>query len=131
MMQQKNWRHIVSDINRVTLIGNIGNDPEYKYFDSGACITSFSIAVNRYDSKKKEDITDWLNVKTFSKLGEHLKKGHKVGLDGRIQTDTWETQTGEKRKSVYVFADNLQILTPKSKENQENIVEFEDEDLPI
>ena len=121
----------MSDINRVTLIGNIGNDPEYKYFDSGACITSFSIAVNRYDAKKKEDITDWLNVKTFSKLGEHLKKGHKVGLDGRIQTDTWETQTGEKRKSVYVFADNLQILTPKNKENKENIVEFDDEDLPI
>ena len=127
MMQQKNWRHIVSDINRVALIGNIGNDPDYKYFDSGACITSFSIGVKRYDAKKKEDITDWLNVKTFSKLGEHLKKGHKVGLDGRIQTDTWETQTGEKRKSVYVFADNLQILTPKSKENQENIVEFDDE----
>ena len=127
MMQQKNWRHIVSDINRVTLIGNIGNDPEYKYFDSGACITSFSIAVRIYDAKKKEDITDWLNVKTFSKLGEHLKKGHKVGLDGRIQTDTWETETGEKRKSVYVFADNLQILTPKNKENQENIVKFDDE----
>ena len=127
MMQQKNWRHIVSDINRVTLIGNIGNDPEYKYFDSGACITSFSIAVRRYDAKKKEDITDWLNVKTFSKLGEHLKKGHKVGLDGRIQTDTWETETGEKRKSVYIFADHLQILTPKNKENKENIVEFDDE----
>lgn len=127
MMQQKNWRHIVSDINRVILIGNIGNDPEYKYFDSGACITSFSIAVNRYDSKKKEDVTDWLNVKTFSKLGEHLKKGHKVGLDGRIQTDTWETENGEKRKSVYIFADNLQILTPKNKENQENIVKFDDE----
>ena len=121
----------MSDINRVTLIGNIGCDPEYKYFDSGACITSFSIAVNRYDAKKKEDITDWLNVKTFSKLGEHLKKGHKVGLDGRIQTDTWETETGEKRKSVYVFADHLQILTPKNKENQENIVKFDDEDLPI
>lgn len=116
----------MSDINRVTLIGNIGNEPEYKYFDSGACITSFSIAVNRYDAKKKEDITDWLNVKTFSKLGEHLKKGHKVGLDGRIQTDTWETETGEKRKSVYIFADSLQILTPKNKQNDENIVKFDD-----
>lgn len=126
MMQQRNWRLIVSDINRVTLIGNIGNEPEYKYFDSGACITSFSIAVNRYDAKKKEDITDWLNVKTFSKLGEHLKKGHKVGLDGRIQTDTWETETGEKRKSVYIFADSLQILTPKNKQNDENIVKFDD-----
>ena len=106
----------MSDINTVTLIGNIGNAPEYKYFDSGACMTSFSIAVNRYDSKKKEDITNWLNVKTFSKLGEHLKKGHRVGINGKIQTDTRENEAGEKRKSVYIFADNLQILTPKEKE---------------
>ena len=124
----------MSDINSVTLIGNIGNDPEYKYFDSGACITSFSLAVKRYDSKNKEDITDWLNVKTFSKLGEYLKKGLRVALSGRIQTDTWETESGDKRKSVYIFADNLQILTPKEKTDDKSIVNFKDvdkEDIPF
>jgi single-strand DNA-binding protein len=124
----------MSDINSVTLIGNVGNDPEYKYFDSGACITSFSIAVSRYDSKKKEDITDWLNVKTFSKLGEYVKKGLKVAINGKIQTDTWETEAGDKRKSVYIFADSLQILTPKEKTDDKNIVEFKEidkEDLPF
>lgn len=121
----------MSDINSVTLIGNVGNDPEYKYFDSGACITSFSMGVKRYDSKKKEDVTDWLNIKTFSKLGEYIKKGLKVAVNGKIQTDTWETESGDKRKSVYIFADTLQILTPKDKENKENVVVFDDEDLPI
>lgn len=124
----------MSDINSVTLIGNVGNDPEYKCFDTGACISSFSLAVKRYDSKKKEDITDWLNVKTFSKLGEYLKKGLKIALSGRIQTDTWETESGDKRKSVYIFADNLQILTPKEKTDDKNIVKFKDidkEDIPF
>lgn len=122
----------MSDINRVCLVGNVGKEPEYKYFDSGACITTLSLGVKRYDSKKKEDITDWLTVKTFSKLGEHIKKGHKLGIDGKIQTDTWETESGEKRKSVYIFAESLQILTPKQKEQEENIVNFSniDEEVP-
>ena len=102
----------MSDINRVTLIGNIGQDPEFKYFESGAVITSFSIAVNRYDSKTKEDISDWFYVKTFSKLGEHLTKGLRVAVDGRLQTDSWE-KDGVKKKTTYVFADSVQILTPK------------------
>ena len=124
----------MSDINSVTLIGNVGNDPEYKYFDTGACITSFSLAVKRYDSKNKEDVTDWLNVKTFSKLGEYIKKGLKVAVNGKIHTDTWKTESGDKRKSVYIFADNLQILTPKEKTDDKNIVNFKDidkEDIPF
>lgn len=102
----------MSDINRVTLIGNVGQDPEYKYFESGAVSAKFTLAVKRYDSKNKEDITDWFNIKTFSKLSEHITKGKRVAVDGKLQTDTWE-KDGEKKKSIYVFAENLQILTPK------------------
>lgn len=105
----------MSDINRVTLIGNVGQDPDYKYFESGAVSTKFTIAVKRYDSKNKEDITDWFNVKTFSKLAEHITKGKRIAVDGRLQCDTWTTDEGENRKSVYIFADNLQILTPKEQ----------------
>lgn len=103
----------MSDINRVTLIGNVGQDPEYKYFESGAVSTKFTLAVKRYDSKNKQDITDWFNIKTFSKLSEHITKGKRVAVDGKLQTDTWVTEGGENRKSIYVFADSLQILTPK------------------
>lgn len=105
----------MSDLNRITLTGNLGQDPDFKYFESGACITTFSLAVKRYDSKIKEDVTDWFTVKTFSKLGEYLKQGIRVAVDGKLQTDTWE-KDGEKKKSVYVFADFIQILTPKEKE---------------
>lgn len=104
----------MSDINRVTLIGNVGQDPDFKYFESGAVSASFSLAVKRWDSKNKEDVTDWFNIKTFSKLSEHITKGKRVAVDGKLQTDTWE-KDGEKKKAVYVFADNLQILTPKEE----------------
>jgi single-strand DNA-binding protein len=102
----------MTDINRIVLTGNLGQEPEFKYFESGSMMTTFSMGVKRYDSKKKEDITDWYNVKTFSKLGEYLKKGIKVAVDGVLQTDTWE-KDGEKKKAVYIMADSIQILTPK------------------
>ena len=105
----------MSDINRVTLIGNVGQDPEYKYFESGAVSAKFTLAVKRYDSKNKQDITDWFNIKTFSKLSEHITKGKRVAVDGKLQTDTWVTEGGENRKSIYVFADSLLILTPKEQ----------------
>ena len=102
----------MTDINRIVLTGNLGQEPEAKYFESGAMMTTFYMGVKRYDNKKKEDITDWYNVKTFSKLGEYLKKGNKVAVDGVLQTDTWE-KDGEKKKAVYIMADSIQILTPK------------------
>lgn len=102
----------MTDINRIVLTGNLGQEPDFKYFESGACLTTFSMGVNRYDNKEKKDITDWYNVKTFSKLGEYLKKGIKVAVDGVLQTDTWE-KDGEKKKAIYVMADSIQILTPK------------------
>lgn len=104
----------MADINRITLIGNVGGDPEFKYFESGAVVTNFSIAVRRYDKKTKEDVTDWFKVKTFSKLGEYIKSGQRVSVDGKLQTDSWE-KDGEKRKSVYIYAENLQILTKKEE----------------
>lgn len=107
----------MSNINSVVLVGNVGQDPEYKYFESGAMSTKFPLAVKRYDSKKKEDITDWINIKTFSKLGEYIKKGHKIAVEGKLQTDSWETEQGEKKKIIYILAENLQILTKKEEEN--------------
>ena len=105
----------MSDLNRVNLIGNVGQEPEFKYFESGCYVTNFSLAVKRYDSKAKEDVTNWFKVKTFSKLGEFIKQGTRLAVDGKLQIDNWETEEGEKKKSIYIFADFVQILTPKEK----------------
>ena len=119
----------MTDINRIILTGNVGKDPEFKYFESGAMLTTFTLAVNRYDNKVKSDVVDWLNIKTFSKLGEYVQKGHKVAIDGKLITDTWKNEQGENRKAIYIQADTIQILTPRAKtdENEEEILINSDE----
>ena len=119
----------MTDINRIILTGNVGKEPEFKYFESGAMLTTFTLAVNRYDNKAKSDVVDWLNIKTFSKLGEYVQKGHKVAIDGKLMTDTWKNEQGENRKAIYIQADSIQILTPRAKtdENEEEILINSDE----
>lgn len=118
----------MTDINRITLTGRVGQEPEFKAFDSGAMLTKFTLACNRYDSKKKEDITDWFNIETFSKLGEHIQKGHFIAIDGRLKTSTWQDDNGENKKRTFIFAENVQILTPK-KNTEETILG--EEEIPF
>ena len=117
----------MSDFNRIILIGRVGTDPEYKWFESGALLTKFTLANNLFDSKNKEDVTHWFNVDTFSKLAEHIKKGYMVAVEGKLKADTWKDDAGNNKKRVYIFAENLQILTQKKKENEEKNTENEQE----
>lgn len=109
----------MSNLNRITLIGNVGTDPEYVAFESGAMLTKLTLAVSRWDKKKNEDVTDWFDVETFSKLGDYVKKGHKLCVDGRIITNVWENKDGKKVKSFIVQANTIEILTKKENDNQE------------
>ena len=106
----------MSNLNRLTMIGNIGTDPEFVAFESGAMLTKFTLAVNRYDKKNQKDVTDWFNVETFSKLGEYLKKGIKVCIDGRLITNVWEDKDGKHIKNYIVQANTVEILTKKESE---------------
>lgn len=117
----------MTDLNKITIIGRIGQEPEFKAFESSAMLTKFTLANKQYDSKKKEDVTHWFNVDTFSKLGEYLKKGYLVAVEGRLKADTWKDEDGNNKKRVYIFAENLQILTQKNKENEEKNTENEQE----
>ena len=110
-----------NNLNRIELIGNIGTDPDFHYFESGALKTNFAIAVNRYDHKKKEEVTDWFDVETFSKLAEFLRKGIKVCVAGKMITNVWENKEGKKIKNYIVDAEHLEILTPKDKDEKEEV----------
>lgn len=117
----------MSYLNKIMIIGSVGNDPEYKYFESGVMLTKFCIANNQYDSKTKKDVTHWFNVDTFSKLGEYIKKGYLVAVEGRLKTNTYKDATNSIKKTSYIFAENIQILTSKNKENVVEKTENEDE----
>ena len=102
-------------INNVVLVGRLGNDPELTYTQSGTAIAKFRIAVNRpprRDSDQEE--TDWLNVVTFGRTAEtvsqYLDKGALVGIEGRVQSSTWERQDGTRGYSVEINALRVQFL---------------------
>lgn len=108
-----------NNLNRIEMIGNIGTDPEFKYFESGAMKTKFTLAVNRYDHKEKKEVTDWFDVETFSKLAEFLKKGIKVCVAGKLITNVWKNKDDKFMKNYIIVADHLEILTPKEKEEKD------------
>ena len=105
-------------MNSVVIVGRCGQDPEMKYFESGKVKTTFSLAVNRWDSKTKSEITDWFNVELWDKqaevVGEYVKKGRQVALDGRLAVSNWTTPQGENRTRYLIRGNNLRLLGSRS-----------------
>lgn len=98
-----------ASVNRVTLIGNLGQDPQLKQIPSGQSVTTFSLATNEtyYDKeKKKQTRTDWHNIEIWGKAAElaakHLSKGRSIFVEGQLRTDKWEKdgQTHYRAKVV-------------------------------
>jgi len=104
-------------MNTVTVIGRAGQDAEIKYFESGKVKTTFSLAVGRWDSKTKEEVTDWFNIEVWDKqaefAGEYIKKGRQVVADGRISISKWSDPSGEERERYLVVANNVRLLGSK------------------
>jgi single-strand DNA-binding protein len=109
---------MAKSVNKVILVGNLGKDPEIKYTPSGTPVAKFSLATNeRYKDKAGEwqDRTEWHNIVAWQRLaeivGEYVKKGAKVYIEGRIQTSSWEDkQSGEKKYRTEIIANDLVLL---------------------
>ena len=104
-------------MNNATIIGRAGQDAEIKYFESGKVKTNFSLAVNRWDAKTKEEVADWYNIEVWDKqaefAGEYIKKGRQVVVDGRISISKWTDQSGEERERFLIVANNVRLLGSK------------------
>ncbi|MGH7777043.1 MAG: single-stranded DNA-binding protein [Candidatus Dormibacterales bacterium] len=114
----------MTTLNRVMLIGRLTRDPEMRYTPSGQPVTSFSIATNRYASGadgERREFTDYHNIVAWNigkrnlaeQVGQYTHKGSLVYVEGRLQTRSWESQTGEKRKTTEVVANDVQFLEPR------------------
>lgn len=110
-------------INSVVLVGRAGQDPEMKYFESGKVKTTFSVAVSRWDSKTKAEVTDWFNVELWDKLaevaGEYVKKGKLVAIDGRLASSKWNDASGTQKERFFVRASNLRLLSAGKADQQQ------------
>ena len=104
-------------MNTATVIGRAGQDAEIRYFESGKVKTTFSLAVGRWDSKTKEEVTDWFNIEVWDKqaefAGEYVKKGRQVAVDGRISISKWNDASGETRERYLVVANTVRLLGSK------------------
>lgn len=103
-------------LNKVMLIGNVGRDPEIKRLDSGMAIANFSIATTE-TRKDKEPLTEWHKIIMFGKLAEivekWVRKGHKIYVEGKIQTRKWTDKEGHDKYATEILCDQLQMLGGK------------------
>lgn len=99
-------------MNKVFIMGRLGNDPELKYTPSGLAICSMSIATT--EKYKEETRTQWHKVVVFGKLGElcnqFLKKGRQAWIEGQIQTRSWDDKEGHKRYVTEIIAKEVKFL---------------------
>lgn len=107
-------------VNKFIGIGNLGGDPDSRYTPAGAAVTTFNIAINESWTDKNtgeiKERTEWVSCEVWGKLAEvcaqYLRKGSKVFIEGKLQTDTWE-KDGEKKWRTKVRLDEIQFLDPK------------------
>ncbi|MCZ8116257.1 MAG: single-stranded DNA-binding protein [Lysobacteraceae bacterium] len=104
-------------INKVILVGNLGNDPEVRYSQSGSALTTISVATSESWKDKDgnmQERTEWHRVKFFGRLaeiaGEYLKKGRQVYIEGRLRTEKYTDKAGVEKYSTDIIADEMQML---------------------
>ena len=105
-------------INKAILIGNLGNDPDIRYTASGTAIANISLATAESwrdkNSGEQQERTEWHRIVFFGRLaeivGEYLRKGSQIYVEGRIQTRKWQDKEGNDRYSTEVVANEMQML---------------------
>ncbi len=130
-------------VNRVTLVGRLGRDPETKFTGAGQAVANFSIATDEtYKDKKgeRQKRTEWHRIIVWGKQAEiaqkYLKKGALIFIEGRIQSREWE-KDGEKHRSFEIICNNFRMLEAKKNGTQAaqtepgESTEITDEDIPF
>jgi single-strand DNA-binding protein len=108
----------MASVNKVILVGNLGQDPEVKYMPSGGAVTNISIATTDSwtdkSSGQKQERTEWHRVVFFNRLaeivGEYLKKGSQVYIEGNLRTRKWQDQNGQDKYTTEIVAREMQML---------------------
>ena len=104
-------------VNKVILVGTLGSDPEVKVLDGGKAVTNFSIATSeswKNSNGEQQEKTEWHRIVAFGRpaevLGEYLKKGSQVYIEGKLQTDSWVDENDNKRSATKVMVSQFQFL---------------------
>jgi len=114
-------------VNKVILIGNVGKDPDIRYFDNGSAVANFPVATTERgytaaNGTQIPDKTEWHNVVCWRGLAkvveQFIKKGTQVYIEGKIRSRTYDDQNGVKRYVYEIYADNLELLGKRGDNTQ-------------
>ena len=131
-----------SSVNKVILVGNLGQDPESRFTPQGTAVTNLSIATNESWKDQNGDIqerTEWHRVVMYGRMAEtaveYMRKGQMVYVEGRLNTRDWEDQNQVKRKTTEIRCDNFTMLGRRGDGTPQNSgtgnSEKVDDDLPF
>tara|TARA_B100001113_G_scaffold194368_1_gene159469 strand:+ start:253 stop:663 length:411 start_codon:yes stop_codon:yes gene_type:complete len=133
-----------NSVNKVILVGNLGQDPEARFTPQGTAVTNLSIATNetwKNQNGEPQDRTEWHRIVMYGKMAEtaaeYMKKGQMVYVEGRLETNEWEDQNQVKRKTTQVRCDNFTMLGRRQEGSQitesagSEQVESSDDDIPF
>ena len=138
-------------VNKVILIGNVGKDPDVRYLDNGVAVATFSLATTErgytlQNGTQVPDRTEWHNIVLWRGLAQtaekYVHKGDKLYIEGKIRSRSYDDQNGINRSIVEIFADNMEMLTPRGTAQpqqqpmqqqpvQQPVVENPSDDLPF
>ena len=137
-------------VNKVILIGNVGKDPDVRYLDSGVAVATFSLATTDRaytlaNGTQVPERTEWHNIVLWRGLAQtaekYVRKGDKLYIEGKIRSRSYDDQNGIKRTIVEIFADNMEMLTPRGTSQpqaapaqqpvQQPVAESSSDDLPF
>lgn len=112
----------MSGVNKVIILGNLGQDPETRFTGSGAAVATLSVATSERwkdkNSGEMQERTEWHRITGFNRLaeimGEYLKKGSKVYIEGQLRTRKWQDKSGQDRYTIEIVARELQMLDSRN-----------------
>ncbi len=118
----------MSGVNKVILVGNLGANPEMRFTQGGQAVANLRLATTeRWTDRggQRQEATEWHRVVVWGKqaeiVGQYLTKGRQVYVEGRIRTRQWQDQTGQKRYSTEIVAQNVQMLGSRGERGPEEM----------
>jgi len=120
-------------VNKIILLGNVGKDPEVRYFDNGGAVANFTLATTEKgytatNGTQVPDRTEWHNIVLWRGLAEiaekYVKKGSKLYIEGKIRTRSYDDTAGNKRYITEIWGDNMELLDRKPEGSSPNPVPF-------
>lgn len=111
-------------VNKVILVGNLGNDPEVRYMPNGNAVANLSLATSeswKDQQGQPQERTEWHRLTMYRRLaeiaGEYLRKGSQIYVEGKLQTRKWQDQSGNDRYTTEIIVDNMQMLGGRNQQN--------------